>query len=337
MFVGLRSIRYTRSTWFLLLSLLCHFILTRVGIYRNASKRFFTGSSQSSNYGSYDCNSASSSCLVSYQIAVAFQPKDRSDAIYGAKPLKSATGEDNYFLAELPFSSIYAGVADGVGGWVEHGYDSSAISRELCNAIKEEVISSKKPNSPKNLIDKGYSRILNDKSVTVGGTTAIVAEFCPNGMLNVANLGDSWCGVFRKNKLVFQTKYQTVSFNAPYQLAIIPENIRKKSRNGNSFIENTPNDADEYSFQLQSNDIVLLATDGVTDNIAIEDIELFLRDHEDATDLQVATEKFVSLVNKLSKDNQFPSVFSQELSKLTGKPYVGGKEDDITTIVVKVN
>lgn len=174
----------------------------------------------------------------------------------------------------------------------------------------------------------------------VGGTTAIVAHFPSNGKLEVANLGDSWCGVFRDSKLVFQTKFQTVGFNAPYQLSIIPEEMLKEAeRRGSKYILNTPRDADEYSFQLKKKDIIILATDGVTDNIATDDIELFLKDNAARTndELQLLSQKFVDNVVSLSKDPNYPSVFAQEISKLTGKNYSGGKEDDITVVVVRVD
>ena len=183
-----------------------------------------------------------------------------------------------------------------------------------------------------------YRDVVDKEKVKVGGTTAIVAHFHPDGVFEVANLGDSWCGVFRDSKLTFQTKFQTVGFNAPYQLAIIPKDILEDAeKRGGSFIMNKPADADDYTFQLQKNDVVILATDGVTDNIAVEDMELFLRDKKDSTqDLQIIAQEFVKKIVDISKDPTFPSVFSQEYSKLAGQFYTGGKEDDITMVVVKV-
>lgn len=273
-----------------------------------------------------------------YKAVVSFQAKDREDPFY--KELKgkfSATGEDNYFIRKVDSDNIYAGVADGVGGWAEHGYDSSAISRELCSAMSEFAIGL--GAEPQKLIELGYNKIQKDGTVQVGGTTATVAHFTPEGKLNVANLGDSWCGVFRNDKLAFQTKFQTVGFNAPYQLAIVPEQmVKEAARRGSSYIRNQPADADEYSFQLQKGDIVFLATDGVTDNVATEDMELFLQDNHSLieSDLQKTSQDFVDKTVQLSKDPGFPSVFAQEISRLTGKRYTGGKEDDITLVVVKV-
>lgn len=312
-------------------------------IYRGTRRCFYSG--KGDGYAGGDGASGAGPAQFSYKTAVAYQPKDRDDPIYRRlkTQLQSPTGEDNYFISLNGPGDVYAGVADGVGGWAEHGYDSSAISRELCQAMDEfsSLTSSKGSQrlSPKQLIQMGYDKIKSEGIVKVGGTTAIAAHFPANGVLQVANLGDSWCGVFRDSKLVFQTKFQTVGFNAPYQLAIIPDEMaREAKRKGGAFIQNKPSDADEYSFQLSKNDVVVLATDGVTDNISSEDMQLFLRDNESTvgSDLQSVTQEFVSKVVKLSKDPNYPSVFAQEITKLTGKDYRGGKEDDITVVVVKV-
>ncbi|AET41456.1 type 2C protein phosphatase PTC7 Ecym_8170 [Eremothecium cymbalariae DBVPG len=338
MFIGIRPARFTRSMWFIFWLLLIPFILTKTDFYQSTAKRYFTHHSGTSSYHSHSSSYGGDFSALSYQVAVAYQPKDRSDSTYGNVQVTSPTGEDNYFVAVKSMNEVYAGVADGVGGWANHGYDSSAISSELCRTMKEISLKAVKDLGPKQLLDLAYLKVKQDGIVKVGSTTAVVAHLSPDGKLNVANLGDSWCGVFRESKLMFETKFQTLKFNTPYQLSIIPDEILKQAaKKGSSFIQNKPSDADEYSFQLMKNDVVVLATDGVTDNICTEDMELFLKDHGDSEDLQNTTQEFVSLVEKLSKDNMFPSVFSQELSKLSGKPYLGGKEDDITVVVVKVN
>lgn len=80
----------------------------------------------------------------------------------------------------------------------------------------------------------------------------------------------------------------------------------------------------------------MFATDGVTDNVIPQDIELFLKDHEETNQLDDVANKFVKEVVKVSKERNFPSAFAQELSRLTGQKYLGGKEDDITVVLVKV-
>lgn len=318
-----------------------HGVRSKVAAALATCRRGFTSSSSHWQQGGW--SSAKSQGLghdeFSYKAAVAFEPKERESQ--QSEAAKSPTGEDSFFVAQIAPALLYAGVADGVGGWANMGYDSSAISRELCKAVAGFAAKAGDgtAKSPKSLLGQAFNDVCENGEVKVGSTTAVVARLGPDGKLEVANLGDSWCGVFRESKLVFETKYQTVGFNAPYQLSIIPDKILHDAEaRGSKYITNDVSDADEYSFQLKKDDIILLSTDGVVDNIDTQDIEIFLKDNSETmnTDLQKVTETFVSKVVQLSRDPNFPSVFSQALSKLTGKEYNGGKEDDITVVMIKV-
>ncbi|CAH2354142.1 protein phosphatase 2C homolog 7, mitochondrial [[Candida] railenensis] len=289
-----------------------------------------------------------------YDISVAYQPKDREETnlfkrnnkLTSKTPAQeSPTGEDNLFVS-APNSSGYLalGVADGVGGWSEAGYDSSAISRELCSSMKaifeQESIASTE-YSPKQLLSVAFSDILKSPKVEIGGTTACLGILTPDYKLKVANLGDSWCGVFRDYKLIKETNFQTHNFNTPFQLAKIPKQIlRQAELQGRRYIIDSPEMADEYSWDVQKGDVIIFATDGVTDNIVPGDIEIFLKDmnvsEEGGKLLNEVTSEFVTQVVKLSKDTNYPSAFAQELSRLTGQKYLGGKEDDITVVFAKV-
>lgn len=288
-----------------------------------------------------------------YDIAVAFTPKSREDTnMFARNKRKSSpaselpSGEDNLFVSsELNGGYVTLGVADGVGGWAEAGYDSSAISRELCLFIRSGFegtdAASLAQLTPKELLRSAFEQVSTSPKVEIGGTTACLGILSPDRTLKVANLGDSWCGVFRDSKIVFETNFQTHNFNTPFQLAKIPRQIvRKAEMEGRRYIIDTPDMADEYSWQLQKDDIVMFATDGVTDNVVPQDIELFLQDNISSTltpeEIGNATTKFVKEVVKVSKDANFPSAFAQELSRLTGQKYLGGKEDDITVVVAKV-
>lgn len=311
------------------------------------------GNDPDTSSSAYYSSSSSSSSFASpnFDIAVAYQPKDREETNLFKRNNKSKlaaaqspTGEDNLFVSESTQGYIALGVADGVGGWSEAGYDSSAISRELCSSCKtnfETLESSLDKITPKDLLIKAFDHTLNNPKVEIGGTTACLGILTPDYKLKVANLGDSWCGLFRDYELIQETNFQTHNFNTPYQLAKIPpEIIRQAELNGRKYIIDKPQYSDEYVWDLKKNDIIMFATDGVTDNVIPKDIELFLKDKFDdvkSPDLSGISTSFVSEVVKVSKNPNFPSAFAQELSRLTGQKYLGGKEDDITVIVVKVN
>lgn len=284
---------------------------------------------------------------VFYNVAVAFQAKNRKGSNkFRQKETKLPaellpSGEDNLFVTDFDNSGYLAvGVADGVGGWSEAGYDSSAISRELCHIMRMnfEAAGDKQSLDPKSLLEKAFTQVLESPRVEIGGTTACLGILTPEKKFMVANLGDSWCGLFRDSKLIKETQFQTHNFNTPYQLAKIPKQIlRQAELQGKRYIIDSPDMCDLYEWDLQKNDVIIFATDGVTDNVVPQDIEIFLKDQtESEKPMSEIADKFVKEVVKVSKDPNFPSSFAQELSRLTGQRYLGGKEDDITVVMVKV-
>ncbi|OWB52353.1 hydrolase activity protein [[Candida] boidinii] len=329
--------------------------------------------------------------IYRFTISVAFEPKDRSDD-NSAKSVDpdeddssdgelirkmkkshlhnnslSLTGEDNYIFG-ISGDGVIAGVADGVGGWSEQGYDSSAISRELCHSITDVYLSNPS-TSPIIILEEAFDSVKKNGKVDVGSTTVCFGSFSPDGTLSAVNLGDSWFGVFRQDnpgtpgdkfKCVYESKEQTYYFNAPYQLSIIPEHILEAGRKRNAkYLINQPSDADVYNFKLERGDVVMFSTDGVGDNVCPDDIGIFITDElaaaqdklikskqesaktngifEKPEELGDLNKKLVRGVKKLSLNTNFKSVFSQKLSEMTGQDYVGGKPDDITSVFIYVD
>lgn len=78
-------------------------------------------------------------------------------------------------------------------------------------------------------------------------------------MLYAANIGDSGFMVVRKGSIVHQSEEQTHYFNTPYQLSSPFHN--------SDVLSDRPESADEISFPVQTGDVILVATDGVFDNL----------------------------------------------------------------------
>lgn len=276
--------------------------------------------------------------VLKYNVAVAYHAKSR-DHSFDAE--NNPCGEDNYVIRHGSNNNLVLGVADGVGGWADHkGASSADMSRELCQSIGD-YFAKNESIAPLKLLLVAYNDLTVNQKVKVGGTT-VCFGVVEGSKLNLVNLGDSWCGLFRGFKCVNQTKFQTLGFNTPKQLSVIPQELQEEARRtGKNYIHNSPADGDSYQFELQKNDVVVFATDGVTDNVYPEDIEIFLRDHFDSdvnakVDLTKLAEKLVAGVVKLGSDPNYPSPFSQELSQVTGQNYSGGKSDDVTLVVLKV-
>ena len=263
--------------------------------------------------------------------SIQYVPKDRSkDRIY-RKYIKnlanySKTGEDNYFKGATRFA-----VFDGVGGYIHQGYDCSIISSKFAKYVGE--YNDGKHSNLLDVMKSAYKKVQEDPEIEAGATTATICQIdTATGILETLNLGDSWLGVLRGDKIVFETVKQEYFFNAPYQLAKIPNNENKKKS-----ISNSPEDAVAADFDLRKGDLVILSTDGMVDNWENKKIEEWwskkLATNED---LDVLNKQFVQEVTKCSKDPNFMSSFVKEYNHLNNSSYIGGKEDDITVLVVKV-
>ncbi|KAJ6783671.1 hypothetical protein PWT90_06741 [Aphanocladium album] len=119
----------------------------------------------------------------------------------------------------------------------------------------------------------GYDAICADKSVLAGGSTACVAVASPDGRLDVANLGDSGFLHLRLNAVHTYSEPQTHAFNTPFQLSIVPPSVAARmAAFGGTQLSDLPRDADVSQHRLRHGDVLVLATDGVLDNLFNQDV-----------------------------------------------------------------
>jgi protein phosphatase PTC7 len=240
-------------------------------------------------------------------------------------------GEDSFLL-----SSYVIGVADGVGGYrdlkVNSGYFSNKLM-ENAKALAEKA----KVRDPKELLSLAYDKIVQNNEVSRGGTTACIASFLPNGLLKVANLGDSGVMVIRDEKCVFQNTEDrtnnTQGFNCPMQLSIPPRYTR-------------PAHSMTDEFKLQLGDIVILGSDGLFDNLFPDEIariaSLASNDYMGPSSQCLTTVKEAAkLLEKeaynASRHKTRDTPFSRAAQAVYGKhAWTGGKKDDITVVMAKV-
>ncbi|KAJ5232610.1 hypothetical protein N7468_005566 [Penicillium chermesinum] len=167
-------------------------------------------------------------------------------------------------------------VADGVGGWAESRVDPADFSHGICGAMAKAALSwdeSAEKLRPRQLLQDGYDQVVADPSVKAGGSTASVGVALPDGRVELANLGDSGSVLLRLAAVHHYSVPQTHGFNTPYQLSIIPPRMRAQaSVFGGSYLEDYPRDASVTNVQMQHGDVLMLATDGVFDNLNNQDI-----------------------------------------------------------------
>lgn len=197
------------------------------------------------------------------------------------------SGEDAFFVSRVgshrqaqqspdDAGAVAFAVADGVGGWTESRVDPAEFSHGICGYMASTALGwdeSAEKLRPKQLLQSGYDQVVADPSIKAGGSTASVGVALPDGRVELANLGDSGSVLLRLAAVHTYSVPQTHGFNTPYQLSLIPPRMRAQaSVFGGAYLEDFPRDASVTNIQMQHGDVLLLATDGVFDNLNNQDI-----------------------------------------------------------------
>eukprot|EP00752_Nemacystus_decipiens_P010114 g9015.t1 len=213
-----------------------------------------------------------------------------------ARPDKAARGGDDAFFVNVGDSgALDLGVFDGVGGWARRGHDPGVFTRGFAKAAAANIRAQRAEQAVllQRTETKGgatsrfaegvdlqqaleYATINAELAGTQGTCTACVVTFDPvYGMLNGLNVGDSGALLVRRDArgtpfVALRTATQRHKFNQPYQLGT---GSRDKAH-----------DAREFLFYVREGDVVVLATDGLLDNMYEADI---LRCIHEASEIDV--------------------------------------------------
>jgi len=277
----------------------------------------------------------------------------------------------------LPYSAI--GITDGVSSWkIQDGVDAGKMARRLLTAAEElitqrvhEALAKEEQKQAGLLSDTDYLSLLPTaaellehgwKTVIeeglVGSTTACIAVLNPaagRSELKAANLGDSGFLVLRMRStpsqqanplggrsvtyydVVYRSQPQLREFDRPLQLG---RDITGSTEN----FEQTK-DAALIQVPVKENDLIIMATDGVFDNMFDAEICKVVNDAEHDVYLvssgmalarpEVIAEKLMNKAYELSLDKNRDSPFAL-LAKDNLLMYSGGRRDDVTVVVSRV-
>eukprot|EP00041_Stephanoeca_diplocostata_P013543 m.237577 g.237577 ORF g.237577 m.237577 type:complete len:491 (+) comp19374_c0_seq1:379-1851(+) len=277
------------------------------------------------------------------------------------------TGEDAYAIKNIPskrnrnedvdatsnqpdsaqtFSShTLLAVADGVGGWQIQGVDPSLFAWELMNNCAYVAVESSTARKPLDILTRAYKKVLTDCIVEAGSSTATVSLFDKTtGVFSVANLGDSYACVIRGDDFVLETQEQQHYFNAPYQLAVIPG---AKMDSAVYEMQDSPDMAASTSVATRDGDIILLATDGYSDNVfphttaAICSAFTTVKASSSAVPARVPqtiekiADQLLDACLARAQSSNADTPFARHAAE-AGLSYTGGKPDDVTFIVARV-
>ncbi|KAL5638838.1 hypothetical protein ACGC1H_003255 [Rhizoctonia solani] len=231
-------------------------------------------------------------------------------------------GEDSYFVRPDAL-----GVADGVGGWAHHHLraDSARFARMLMHHCASEIATTP-VDAPREILHIAYERTVATFRATgmAGSSTALVA-LLRDGQLSVAHLGDCMLAVVRDGKFVVRSEDMQHSFNFPYQLG--PHSAT------------TPRaDAQLITSEVIPGDIVILASDGLGDNLWDEEV---LHEVERFRALSLGESSAQLLGEALARRAKRAAEGTKDVpfgvrGRAAGVQFVGGKTDDISVVVAIV-
>jgi protein phosphatase PTC7 len=253
-------------------------------------------------------------------------------------PGRPDCGEDAFFQyvstdQKSKFIGAF-GVADGVGGYADMGVDPALMAWQVVDNTKkyfeQNANDAERYQDPRAMLALAYKELIAEKQVAAGGTTACICSIFQQDeklFLQFANLGDSAFAIIRQGQIVFRTTDQTHQWNMPYQLNVpIPEVPELDGpQHADSFLE---------PFALEENDIIVMGTDGLWDNMFDARVNEIVKKHDNLENAakEILWETIVIAENRRGLMKTPFQVYSAKY----GINFPGGKLDDITVLVVQV-
>ena len=221
-------------------------------------------------------------------------------------------------------------VFDGVGSWqFEHGIDASLFSRSMADETQKQfrkqmssvhasasktaatTLSKKsKPHAhsasttsanqlPLKLLTGAWKHVRDiAPHPPVGSSTALIVTLDRlNHRLSSVNLGDSCYSLYRMDskshlyRLAYQSTTQQHEFNRPKQIGI-------DAQYQSTAFDSIANDADEHNCAVHPGDVILVASDGLYDNMTDDDILHSINSHYIDHDRVIAPAKLAASLNR---------------------------------------
>ncbi|KAG2250008.1 hypothetical protein Bca52824_089636 [Brassica carinata] len=227
-------------------------------------------------------------------------------------PNKALAGrEDAYFISE----NNWLGVADGVSQWSFEGISEGMYAQELMSNC-QKIISDETAeicDDPVHVLHRSAN-----ETKSSGSSTALIAHLS-NNELHVANIGDSGFMVIR-NRTVLQ-KSSPIFHHFCFPLHITRgDDILKLS--------------EVYHVNLEEGDVVLLATDGLFDNLYEKEIvSIVCRLLEQGLEPQRIAELLAAKAQEVGRSETERTPFADAAKEEGHDGYRGGKLDAVTIIV----
>ncbi|CAE7297777.1 unnamed protein product, partial [Symbiodinium necroappetens] len=263
----------------------------------------------------------------------------------GAHSISKAHGncEDAYFV-----TAHSMGVADGVGCFAAakysmHGVNAAEYAAELMHiaslALQPEGRASE--NLDHKVAQRAAIALAEAESKAVGFGASTITVMCQQDtQIGIANLGDSGVMVLRRGlhgmKVIMKSDEQQHGFNCPYQLTRLPEALLSRISQKRLDAADTAADCKTYTVEIKEGDLLLMFSDGLSDNLHIEELLAIVDRASPAQADMLGLMDPESVAKALALAAQDRSLDPEAVVPFTaaarrhGFNCKGGKEDDIT-------
>lgn len=233
-------------------------------------------------------------------------------------------------------------IADGVSGWESKGEQCSLgiWSRSMVETLSRLMTEYKLNHAPHPLNKRDIDQILDDSHLHTshlmdlqdlkGSSTLILCMLSGDSLMSIS-IGDSKMFIVRDGKIVRTNEEQLVSELCPQQI-------------GTETLSMMPSEmAWVDSFKLHENDIIVLCSDGITDNLYDWEIVHMLDEHLNfkQDDVRTVANKILRKAKQVAFDDTAYTPYNEMVSKLPESRYgknisLGGKLDDMSICVGRV-
>lgn len=235
-----------------------------------------------------------------------------SGAALLAHPSKVLTGgEDSFFIS----GSKWLGIADGVSQWSLEGMSPGVYAEELTENCKKITLCNDGLiiTKPGELISLGMA-----ESQSPGSSTILVALF-DGQVLSIANIGDSGFLILR-NGVVYKKSFPMYhEFGFPVQI--------ERGADPSQLLQ-------EYAIEVNEDDTVIIATDGLFDNLYEQEIVATVSTSLEAGKRPKEIAELLAARAQYVGSSAFArSPFADAAHAAGYMGYAGGKLDDVAVIV----
>lgn len=233
-------------------------------------------------------------------------------------------------------------IADGVSGWESKGEQSSSgiWARSMVETVSRLMTEYKISHTPHFLNDRDIEQILDDSYLHTShlmdlqglkGSSTLVLCMLSGDTLKMISIGDLKIYVVRNNEIIKTNEEQMVSDLCPQQIGTQTLNVMPSEM---AWVD---------QITLQADDIIVMCSDGISDNFYDWEILQFLDEHLNfkKDNVRKVATKILAKCKEIAFDDNAYTPYNEKVNKLPknrfGKNYsLGGKLDDMSLCIAKV-